>query len=263
MGLRLRLSFYRSIAFKNRPYFYPRVLFLILSLSIQEICTLSFPWPRLPSCSLVVCHRSGSGSVSCCYCCCHHRRQLHSGNSDISLKIHSINHRPRKQTCNHTHRARNTIYINNLFLGDHWNVFEQKVCCALTSHRFYSTWDACVDTERQRDRECRWRASENANEAPTKMLHPIKVANWSLGLVFDFIHLVFTLIFSLHRSISNANEWSNVYLDFCYSLRRFSQLNVGDLLTSPFLPLLWCADSSIHGWLKAYDFTLCGVDAYL
>lgn len=144
----------------NRLYFYPTVLFFILSLLGDLYAVISTATFAVFIALVVVCRRccwflllflflSSSSAMT--------TTATTTTTTTILLKIHSINHRPRKQTCNHTHRA--TQYINNLFLGDHWNVFEQKVCCALTFHGFY-THIGCASVYVY-SIKCRWRANEN------------------------------------------------------------------------------------------------------
>lgn len=140
MGLRFHLNFYRSTAFKSRPYFYPTILFFIHLFGSGDLYAVismatfavSLALTRSLARSLVVCHRA----------CCQLVLLLLSSSSTATVRHFTENFIPLiidQENKRVTIRiARTTQYINNLFLGDHWNVFEQKVCCALTSHWFYS-----------------------------------------------------------------------------------------------------------------------------
>lgn len=103
--------YYRSVAFENRPYFYPTVLFCMLS-SVQEICTRCHFHGHVCRLVLVLACCLSSLLLSVRVIVVVIISDNHGGSSsDILLKIHSINHRPRKQTVYpYAYRARNPIY---------------------------------------------------------------------------------------------------------------------------------------------------------
>lgn len=118
---------------------------------------------------------------------------------ELYLKIHSINHQFVQPYASHA------IYINNLFLGDHWNRFEQKVCCSLTFHGF---WYRTV-----RSRPTTAKTSTNSKSTFGVIFHSFALLLSAFYVEINRICLFIRLSlgrFSLQFSFSNANlAWSS------------------------------------------------------
>lgn len=121
---------------------------------------------------------------------------------ELYLKIHSINHQFVQPYASHA------IYINNLFLGDHWNRFEQKVCCSLTFHGF---WYRTV-----RSRPTTAKTSTNSKSTFGVIFHSFALLLSAFYVEINRICLFIRLSlgrFSLQFSFSNANSaWSSWHM---------------------------------------------------